>query len=344
MRVVATLLACIAACLATPQTGAATATASSLEAKIPSGTVAVGAHVPRVSGSVTGPAGRRVLLQARTGSGWLSLGQTTTKTDGTFTFPTPTWWVGRRVLRALAPATGDAGEATSTTSVLTVTRRYTPRGGNTYRHLGGHMARWDACRTLRYRVNPRRLPAGALADVKGAFRRLSEATGLRFAYVGPTSFVPYRKGGDALRNADVAVAWATPRQVPGLAGSAVGLGGYAGASGSTRWTRISQGYVVLDSTSALAPGFTGRRPTRGMTLLHELGHAVGLDHVRDRRQVMYPAILPRPAQYASGDLRGLTAVGASRGCFPATWNARSVTGHVTRSSPHRVGRSRPVVE
>ena len=340
----ATLLACIVASLATPPTDAATATASSLEAKIPSGTVAVHARLPVITGSVPEPAGRRVLLQAQTDTGWLSLRQTTTRTDGTFTFLTPTWWVGRRVLRAHAPASGDAAEATSATSVLTVSRRSPPRGGTAYRHLGGHQARWDACRVVRYRVNPRRLPAGALAEVKLAFRRLAEATGLRFTYVGPTSFVPYRRGGGSLQHADVAVAWATPRQVPGLAGSVVGLGGYAGVSGSPRWTRITQGYVVLDSTSALAPGFAGRRSTRGMTLLHELGHAVGLDHVRDRRQVMYPVMLPRPAQYASGDLRGLKAVGASRGCFPSTSSARFAAGHVTRSSPLRVGRPRSVVE
>ena len=152
--------------------------------------------------------------------------------------------------------------------------------------------------------------------------------------------MPYRKEIDRLENADVAVAWATPRQVPGLAGSVVGLGGYAGVGGSPHWTRITQGYVVLDSTSTRAPGFAGRRSTRGMTLLHELGHAVGLDHVRDPRQVMYPVMLPRPAQYASGDLLGLKAVGASRGCFPSTSNARLEAGHVTRSSPLRVGRPR----
>ena len=48
----------------------------------------------------------------------------------------------------------------------------------------------------------------------------------------------------------------------------------------------------------------GRQSTRGSLLLHELGHAIGLNHVTDKRQVMYPVILPQAAQYASGDLRG----------------------------------------
>ena len=39
---------------------------------------------------------------------------------------------------------------------------------------------------------------------------------------------------------------------------------------------------------------------------------------------MYPVLLPRPAQFAGGDLRGLAAVGAARGCFPTSTNERRV--------------------
>jgi hypothetical protein len=324
------LLACLGPILATVPTGAATLAASSVTAAIPSGTADARTHVPAITGQVTGPAGRLVLVQARAGQGWVTLGETTSRVDGTFSLATPTWWVGRLSLRTFAPATSEAaGAASTTTAILTVNGRYRPRGGTAFRHLGGYRARWEPCDDISYRVNPHRMPAGAMRDVAEAFRRLSEASGLRFSYAGPTSFVPYaRRSRRATSNADVVLAWAPPRAVPSLAGTVVGLGGYAGAGTSTGWTRITQGYVVLDSTSRLHRGFAGRRSTRGMTLLHELGHAVGLDHVNDRRQVMYPVILPREAQYAAGDLRGLAAVGAARGCFPASTTARSATTRV----------------
>jgi hypothetical protein len=330
VRVIGVLLACAGLFLAAVSTGAvATVAGTSLAdttvtARFPSGTVSPGSHGTAVTGRVTGPAGRRVLVQARTATGWLTLAGAVSRSDNTFSVPAPTWWAGRRTYRVFAPATAEAGEADSDSGSFTVTRRYRPRSGTAYRHLGVDKARWDPCRVISYRVNPNRLPAGALSDVQEAFRRLSSATGLRFSYAGTTSFLPYARGSSRrLTGADLAVAWAPPRTVPGLAGRVVGLGGYAGASTSTRWTQITQGYVVLDSTSRLAAGFRGHRSTRGTALLHELGHAVGLDHVTDRRQVMYPVMLARAAQYAAGDLRGLNAVGAAQGCFPTSGAGRS---------------------
>ena len=44
-------------------------------------------------------------------------------------------------------------------------------------------------------------------------------------------------------------------------------------------------------------------------ILHELGHLVGLGHVKDKRQNMYPVISARNVHYASGDLAGLRLLG-----------------------------------
>ncbi len=290
---------------------------------LPTGTVATGARVP-IIGTVPPPAGRLVLLQSRTTTGWITLGETKAGADGRFSLAAPTWWAARQVLRVYAPTAGGAAAVASTTGTLRVTRRYAPRPGTAYRHLGGVKARWDACRVVTYRVNAARMPQGALRDVREAFRRISEATGLRFSYAGDTSYVPYRpENNSRLSRADLAIAWAPPRAVPGLGGSVLGLGGYASVGADGGWSRIVQGFVVLDSTSRQPAGFGGHRwATRGLLLLHELGHAIGLDHVNDRRQVMYPVLLPQPAQYAAGDLRGLAAVGATRGCFPTSSTQR----------------------
>ena len=184
------------------------------------------------------------------------------------------------------------------------------------------------------------MPVGALGDVKEAVRRVSEASGLRFVYAGTTSYVPYREGpGDKqVADADLTIAWAPPRLVPKLAGDTLGLGGYGPGIDRGAWVQIIDGYVVLDSTARLPGGFAGggRQSTRGGLLLHELGHAMGLGHVDDERQVMYPLILPHAAQYASGDLRGLASVGAAQGCFrtdlPTTMRGpggSGPTGHVS---------------
>jgi hypothetical protein len=81
--------------------------------------------------------------------------------------------------------------------------------------------------------------------------------------------------------------------------------------------------MVIDRTFRARPGFGPGRPTRGATLIHELGHAVGLDHVGDPRQMMYPAPTRHAASYAKGDLRGLAKVGVGAGCFPGEFVGRS---------------------
>jgi hypothetical protein len=78
------------------------------------------------------------------------------------------------------------------------------------------------------------------------------------------------------------------------------------------------GEVAIDAdvSARLAAGF-GNGLTVGQLLLHELGHVMGLGHVQDPSQIMYPSMVSHTTTaYGGGDLAGLSRLGASSGCLP----------------------------
>jgi hypothetical protein len=204
-----------------------------------------------------------------------------------------------------------------------------------------HLVRWDPCRTITYAVNPdlaSRTPVGrtaAVLDVKRAVHRAAEVTGLTFRYVGATHEVPTdvgsQKWAGRQRAADLVVAWVTPRTSTLL--SRVGSG-YASGTGGWMWKAwssagswklaIGRGFVVVNAQQRgdYAPGFGAGR-TRGALLLHELGHALGLNHVGNTAELMYPTMIDRRTTgYKVGDRAGLRHVGRAAGCIgitPAVW-------------------------
>jgi hypothetical protein len=179
------------------------------------------------------------------------------------------------------------------------------------------------------------------SDVHHAVRLAAEVTGLRFVYVGETPLVPQRgwlaPGGWPAAAPDLVVAWAVApgdggaQRSPGglptsdlLAGAGeAAVGGWAAeyvrsGGGDAVVGYVTHGYVVLDALAEgkFAPSFVhaqsgvpgARRPLRGRLLLHELGHALGLAHVEDETQVMYPKIGAGQATWGVGDRAGLRAV------------------------------------
>ena len=202
------------------------------------------------------------------------------------------------------------------------------------------IARWNPCSgAIGHRVNLTHAPRGVLRDVGRAAARIRAATGLRLVYQGTTRITPGRSWQSAFpADTRVVIAWDLPSRNH-LLGSAfpsgsgittVGAGGSLWAPGyrdraGRPALEITQGFVILSSTARLAAGF-GRGPayglqgTRGQLLMHELGHAVGLDHPRlaDRTEIMSPVLSRKPARWGAGDLVGLRRVGASNGClYPA---------------------------
>lgn len=188
--------------------------------------------------------------------------------------------------------------------------------------------RWNPCQTITYKVNvamlPSRLRPVVLGEVRSAFTRLAKASGLRFAYRGTTSEVPRSSGLDA-QSAEIVVAVTTSSRTDfPIGGGTLGYGGRAwywwwhGAGARmTYGAAITRGFVVLDvnGVRGLRAGF-GRGLGRGNLILHELGHAVGLDHAGATASLMYPELnSSSPNGYAVGDKAGLAKLGRRAGCL-----------------------------
>lgn len=193
----------------------------------------------------------------------------------------------------------------------------------------GTVARWNPCATIHYRVNDRFAPRGGLADVRHGFKILARYTGMRFRYDGRTSKVP---GPNSLTDLTasstprITVAWAYPAAGPGHSGllpdnhRTAGVAHWVTASRRTalgyRYPRIVGASVVFSTRFNWMPGgFTRRsQATRGVLIFHELGHAVGLEHISNSSQIMNPMLIRYPS-YGAGDIAGLRRVGRSAGCI-----------------------------
>ncbi|MDX6197329.1 MAG: hypothetical protein QOJ79_480 [Actinomycetota bacterium] len=191
-----------------------------------------------------------------------------------------------------------------------------------YLDKAGRPARWDPCVPIHYVVQTRWMPSGGRADVAAALARLSKASGLRFVDDGDTDELPssrrsaYQPRRYGKRWAPLLIAWVPPDRTDlgignGIAGVAVAVA-IPGPSGGS----IVSGQLAVDAGHQLPPGF-GPGATEGEVFLHELAHAVGLGHVLDPTQVMYPETTNSESQYGAGDRAGLAALGRPAGCHPA---------------------------
>lgn len=185
----------------------------------------------------------------------------------------------------------------------------------------GSAVRWDPCTPIPWVLNPAGAPISARADAQVAFERVAEATGLTFTYEGTTDELPgrdrrpYAPDRWGPRWAPVLVAWVAPgtggleltdrdRAVTVPVSVDLGDGGV-----------FVTGQVVFNADRVLEGGFVTRQSHWGGTILHELGHLVGLDHVEDDGELMYPRPGLGPATWGPGDLAGLERLGARMGCL-----------------------------
>lgn len=180
---------------------------------------------------------------------------------------------------------------------------------------------YSPCRPIHYVVRPDGAPAGGAELVRTAVARVSAATGLQFVEDGETQEAPsadreaYQPDVYGPRWAPVLIAWSTPTESPELADEVAGIAGSASVTRAGRSVYVT-GSVTLDSADLGA--LVAVPETRGAALgivTHELAHLVGLDHVDDPTQLMYPSTSVTRSGFGLGDLAGLAALGTGE-CAP----------------------------
>lgn len=185
----------------------------------------------------------------------------------------------------------------------------------------GSPVRWNPCEPIRWVLDPRHAPPQARDDLETAMDRITAATGLDFRFEGVVDEVPSRSRSPyqpdrygAERWSPVLVSW-VPAAATDVALSdndrAVAIPVAVGDAVSDVFV---SGQMVLNADKALPGGFEDRHASWGATILHELGHLVGLDHVDDPRQLMFTYPGFGPVSFGSGDRAGLEAVGVGAGC------------------------------
>lgn len=270
----------------------------------------------RITGKTSQPRSR-VVLQLRTRNGPVKLSSTRSDKKGRYKISAPTTWAGKKKVRIVAKAGSRRGTVNGS---YVVKNRHSPQGKAKHHNLSGF--RHDPCRTLTYRVRGKRLPKGALKDIKTTFRLVSEATGIKFRYAGKTKRVPWKGRPGRFRHygeSNFLVGYVSAKEVPAVKGIS-GLGGSPVIWPSRRDSLgiTNESHVAINVDPAFkAPGGFGPGYTRGSLLMHEVGHAIGLDHAMKKYQIMgYDHGSLSAARFGKGDLAGFRKIGRDRGCVP----------------------------
>jgi len=177
---------------------------------------------------------------------------------------------------------------------------------------------WDPCRPIRYVVNPAGGPSDAVDLAQQAVARVSQLTGLVLEYAGESSSRPRWDSPimpifNNLRR-PVLISWATPDEVPQLAGNVAGIGGSVPIGVGDGRLRYGTGGATLDAGSfAQLEAQSGGKLEERAIVLHELGHVLGLAHVSDPAELMNADNLGL-VDFGPGDRAGLARLGKGS-CF-----------------------------
>ncbi|MEM9711135.1 MAG: hypothetical protein AAGA17_02850 [Actinomycetota bacterium] len=156
----------------------------------------------------------------------------------------------------------------------------------------GNPIRWDGCTPIPYWTDLTLAPADARERVEAVVAVIEQASGYDLVYQGDTTMLSaeFRSSIDY----GMLVRWSSEAQEPGLAGSAIGLGG---PSATGTWTGDGWEYWIRTGVVQIDAGFTGFQEGWGNpnsleeVLAHEFAHAMNLGHVDFTSELMYPAAI-----------------------------------------------------
>jgi hypothetical protein len=166
---------------------------------------------------------------------------------------------------------------------------------------------------VQVRINPEGEVTGGSWLVIEAMARVTELSGLRLEYVGPSTERP-EQWSDAMAGMEghppALVSWSDEDETPDLDGNVVGVGGSISVRGAAyARARYMTGSVILDGPDLadVLERTDGEAQVRAV-ILHELGHLVGLGHVADPNQLMSETNYGLH-DFGPGDEEGLARLG-----------------------------------
>jgi hypothetical protein len=160
-------------------------------------------------------------------------------------------------------------------------------------NAAGQYTRWNPCADpIRYQIDVTVAPtADERAAIAAAVATASATSGHTFELLGDGTAAQPLPGAEAMI---------------GLRDFGPGMLGQGGGRFTASLEMVS-GSAYIDT--ALRPDILRS------TLLHEIGHLLGLGHVDDPAQLMYPVVRTPPMQdYQWGDREGMRLVGAGQPC------------------------------
>ncbi|CAN5431406.1 hypothetical protein BH11ACT8_BH11ACT8_04960 [soil metagenome] len=151
------------------------------------------------------------------------------------------------------------------------------------------------CGPIGYVVRPEGAPDDWPAVVADAVDAVEQASG--YDLVDRTTTPRPETAGPV-----VFIRWGDEQTDPSLAGTVVGTGGSHPVDDRNRGTQhYEQGEILLDTRGVGTYSAADRR----ITLMHEFGHVLGLDHVESAREIMSTGQYRATEDFGPGDLIGL---------------------------------------
>jgi hypothetical protein len=186
--------------------------------------------------------------------------------------------------------------------------------------VSGKPVRWNPCAPIHWRYRTTYSPSGGSTVARAAVARIAYLTGTTWVFDGATTATPTSSwlptSTDNIR--PVLIGFTDGSHSDLLRNRAASVLGVtrtayftATVNGSTV-TATKAAVVALDRTNSLPMSGAVSWKT---VLLHELSHAMGLDHVGNTHELMYPTLQHTYTDLQYGDRMGLSKQGRASGCI-----------------------------